>query len=1275
MQKLITLLLLLLIGGYSLNAQQDQRLAAVETPLQEVQSLQLPSINNKALLEAEMARRAPGIAPRFAESMAVNIAPDTHGNWDLTDDGMAVWRLRIPSPGARSINLGFDQFVMPEGGSLILYTPDLKTIQGPFTPADNEEHEELWTPIIPGDELVIEVRLPVEQVETLRLHLKTINHDFLGFSENALSGSCNLDVICALADGWGIVDGYRDIIQSVAVISTGGGTFCTGFLVTNVREDCAPLFMTANHCGIGSGNAASLVAYWNFNNSVCRQPNSGASGGNGDGQLIDFNTGAIHRASYAPADFTLVEFDDPISETADAWFAGWDARELLEPDTLICVHHPSTDEKRITFQFDGSYRGDWGNGSTPNPNGNHLIIPSWDIGTTEGGSSGSPIFNSDKRVVGQLHGGGASCNNDTYDSYGWFPASWVGGGSTSNSLSSWLDPDGTGTMVMDGRPQIQCSFFVGATPATQSLCAPANAEYAIEVSENFVGPVIISIEDLPTGLTAEFGATTIMPGGATTLVVSGTSSLSTGSYTFTLDGTDGENMSSQSLVLTVVNGVAAQPILTTPIDMATDQLSQLTLVWDAIPAVSFYEIEVATEAEFINIIATATDLTTESFNTSMLDIATIYYWRVRVHNICGISDWSAIFSFETGFIACGVQAAMDLPISVGPDAGSVTTSTIEISTSGLIASMRLLNLNIEHTYTGDLSGRLTSPSGTTINLFNQPNCDQANIFVNFDDNAAQSSGDFSGTCLGEAAAISGDFQPTESFLGSFVGEEMQGTWTLEITDNLNVDGGQLKGWELDFCTLIPNIASIASSVEELTVCLGESAAFDISLGIGFDGEVSLEGSGLPEESTLDFETNPAEAGSTFSTSVGNINEIGSYTLSLSATDGIETVMTTMMVNVIDVLEAPSLVAPLDGAIDVDPSVILNAEEAAGVNFYHFVISSQADLSDTILDFPSINAGLVPNLELGTTYYWAVAVENDCGVSETSEIWSFTTIPDITIEHNIANVTSCIADGIGAILMLGEGFGDNPMATVESSLGGDFNTFTTTFDNETGDLILFWTNFTTQTEGTHELTITVTGEGYSNTTTFSLTIESTPDFTSLVEPIDNDAFFAEPLINFSWNAVEGTTTYLLEIAIDDAFSNIVYNEEIMGTNTSLNLIDLNFFEGQYHWRVTTINECGESVSSFFTFDFILTATHEIDGAVLSIHPNPTNGPLKISLSGNLGGTIDIDAYTANGQKMASWRLAAVAGTQELDLSFLPAGVYWLDITNGQFHATEKIVLID
>jgi len=440
--KFFGLLVLLLIFHNEGIAQIHSAIAPSNIKLLEVEQITLPEIDNAELMAEENARRGAGIAPKFAENVAVDLNPENSGHWEIIGD-KAIWRLRITSKNALSLNLGFSAYNIPEEGSLVIYDESMQQLIGPFTVADNEVHRQLWTPIIKAEAVVIEAVVPIEKRNELVLHLSYVNHDFMGFGQ-VLSGACNLDVNCGVDDGWEIVEGYRDIIRSVAVIGIGGGTFCTGFLINNVNNDGTPYFMTAEHCDIDAGSAASMVAYWKFENSTCRQPESAASGGNGDGDLNIFNSGAIFRASWSQSDFTLVEFDDPIPTEAEAFLAGFSLDVEISRDTTIGIHHPRTDEKRISFEFDDTHIGTWGQGAAMVPNGDHIIVPDWDIGTTEGGSSGSPLFDKNKRVIGQLHGGGAACGNDLYDSYGWFRSSWEGGGTSSTRLRDWLDPDDTG---------------------------------------------------------------------------------------------------------------------------------------------------------------------------------------------------------------------------------------------------------------------------------------------------------------------------------------------------------------------------------------------------------------------------------------------------------------------------------------------------------------------------------------------------------------------------------------------------------------------------------------------------------------------------------------------------------------------------------------------------------------------------------------------------------------------------------------------------------------
>ncbi|MBK7704054.1 MAG: hypothetical protein IPI34_14785 [bacterium] len=116
---------------------------------------------------------------------------------------------------------------MPETGRLLIYPADLSQPAIAFTAADNRDHGQLWTPIIPGDEMVVEVQIAAKAAADLELELTSVNVGYKTFGETLVdkSGACNIDVVCPEGDGW------RDDIQSVAVISTGGSTFCSGFMV------------------------------------------------------------------------------------------------------------------------------------------------------------------------------------------------------------------------------------------------------------------------------------------------------------------------------------------------------------------------------------------------------------------------------------------------------------------------------------------------------------------------------------------------------------------------------------------------------------------------------------------------------------------------------------------------------------------------------------------------------------------------------------------------------------------------------------------------------------------------------------------------------------------------------------------------------------------------------------------------------------------------------------------------------------------------------------
>lgn len=1269
------------LAAFSLMAQSfDARIAPSQRSLSEIERMVMPPLNNEALREAEMARRGPGIAPRFAESMVVQVSPQTHGSWETLPNEREVWRLRILSKGALSLNLGFNTFRMPEGGTMILYSPDRKTVMGPFSPADNEDHEQLWTPIFDGDELVVEVQVPTEKRNELALMLTSINHDFMGFSQMIASGSCNLDVICGGADGWGIVDRYRDIIRSVGIYGFNGNTFCTGFLINNARKDCTPYFMTANHCGVNINNAPSLVVYWNYENSVCRQPLTPQSGGNGNGTLNDFNTGSVFRAGYSPSDMTLVELDDPVSSTAGAFFAGWTIAGTTPQDSVICVHHPNTDEKRISFEFDPTYRGAWGNGSGEVPTGNHIIVPDWDIGTTEGGSSGAPLFDHNKRVVGQLHGGGASCGNNSYDSFGWFTTSWTGGGGNNNRLSNWLDPDGTGITFLDGSNQIACSFFIEPNLVQQEICAPENVAFTISISGNFADDVTLSIEGLPVGLNAVFNANPTPPGGSSVLTLSNTSAVAPGIYTLTINATDGTNTSDTQVQITLANGLPAAPVLISPANNATGVVNNSSLTWTTLPGNISYTVEVATDALFTQIV-TQTTLANIGTLAVSLDIETVYFWRVRPNSICGVGAWSETFSFETAAIVCASPVVSTEQLTISSVGEPTITSSIEIQMAGNISSIRLLGLDIAHSWVGDLTASLTGPDGTTIQLFDRPGttgggfgCGANNILVNLYDSAAGSADLFENTCNNTPPAISGDFEPVEGF-AAFSGLPAAGTWTLSISDAVDDDGGMLNGWSLEICTALPNQAAIYIDETDFRVCQDSALHLAFLLGTGFSGnQVTLSATNLPPGATAVFLPNPAEPGDEVSATISGFTQGGSFVTNLSATGG-EMAVAVLTIEVQGAPEAAGLAAPANGATDQSLTPTLSWNAADGAVAYQISVATDPGFADVVWTMVVLETTAeVNNLEFNSTYYWRVDAIGLCGTTE-GVVRNFSTEPDLTFFVNPPTQEACIADDVAFTIDVGAGF--NASATLTYSLL-PAATLNLTFNIDPANvppgatIEAMAANTVGLTPGTlYTLTFTLSDGTHSREVSVQLLSLESPALPALISPV-NGAAVTTATPTFNWQTAAGASAYYIEVATDELFQNLLVSQQVGGTTyTPGGGLIQNI--GLYYWRVTALNGCGGSTVAAFNFNYTPNDVDDVETEDPTIvAPNPTKGLVSVQFPENWHGALVLEVYAANGQRLQRQLLDQAPQRMEVNLSAYPSGVYWLHLVRGERTFSRKVV---
>lgn len=225
---------------------------------------------------------------------------------------------------------------------------------------------------------------------------------------------------------------------------------CSGALVNNEREDRTPYFLSAFHCadsppgdGTLSSNeiedAEDWLFWFNYESETCSDPIS-EPGRNAV-------SGSFFRAANFDSDFLLLELSNnpPSHSGYEPYFVGWDARGNT-PNSSITIHHPSGDIKKISLDDDPAVSDTW----PGTPSGSHWEISDWDAGTTEGGSSGAPLFDQNHRVTGQLRGGDAACGNDLPDYFGKFSMSWDHGNNADERLRDWLDPDNTGLQTLNG---------------------------------------------------------------------------------------------------------------------------------------------------------------------------------------------------------------------------------------------------------------------------------------------------------------------------------------------------------------------------------------------------------------------------------------------------------------------------------------------------------------------------------------------------------------------------------------------------------------------------------------------------------------------------------------------------------------------------------------------------------------------------------------------------------------------------------------------------------
>jgi len=452
------------VSPYTLN----NSLYAIEsTDIFVEDSLDIPALRTEDMLSESNFPRAGVIAE-------VNLNLNNAGTWFDLPNGDKLWRLILKVPNALAVSAYFSEFTIPFGATLHAYSPNYVEILPTYTTESNSERGAYATDYVRGEVMILEYFEPKGTLGSANVAISGLNGFYKmiptleeeRFEENDRAGTCQVNVNCSEGDDWRRqIDG----VVRITVTSNGDTGFCSGSLVNNTAEDCKPYILSAHHCATDGNliNATTAdfqqwVFRFNYQHRSCTSPLIiGSYSKTGCVKLAN----STNNGGILGSDYLLVELTEALDESKTPYFNGWDASSSAS-DSGVSIHHPAGDEKKISTYDQTLTSSNW----STSPNGSHWrvkwIATANGHGVSEGGSSGSPIFNEEKLIVGQLSGGLSECadvnpNGQTLpDLFGKMSYNWSGSANV-QLISTFLDPVGNGTTkVMEGNYYL-CSQGAG----------------------------------------------------------------------------------------------------------------------------------------------------------------------------------------------------------------------------------------------------------------------------------------------------------------------------------------------------------------------------------------------------------------------------------------------------------------------------------------------------------------------------------------------------------------------------------------------------------------------------------------------------------------------------------------------------------------------------------------------------------------------------------------------------------------------------------------------
>lgn len=368
--------------------------------------------------------------------------------WKMLDDGSYSGMVKFHSPDAAGLRIGLQVSQLPPRGEIRVTGVDglqievsalwiLDTIQLNMEGGEDENLARLyWLPTVPGNEVVLEIRVPsdvspttVEVAVPTIMHLWTLPEELEQFQEK--SKSCHYNVTCLQG-----TDSWSRSVARMSYVKGGYSYVCSGALLNNVKEDFTPYFLSANHCISTQVVASTLETWWLYRTTGCNSTMLDSGG-----KKLRGGATLLYASAETDTSFLLLRDGMP----SGVVFAGWSAGKPPIGETVVAIHHPAGDVQKVsigdlTNSLSCRDVGDGSGGftcSNSDINTGKYLNVDWTAGITEGGSSGSPVFRNQGGslyVIGQLYGGSSACPAQGRSVYGRFDVSFYDG------LEKWLSP-------------------------------------------------------------------------------------------------------------------------------------------------------------------------------------------------------------------------------------------------------------------------------------------------------------------------------------------------------------------------------------------------------------------------------------------------------------------------------------------------------------------------------------------------------------------------------------------------------------------------------------------------------------------------------------------------------------------------------------------------------------------------------------------------------------------------------------------------------------------